>query len=145
MRSNIVILSNGKYEFLWYSDLICTSGAYEDWIQDLVTPAQYWQDPLNSTNYRLGSHFLAPINNELGVQTEEHKTRIEQLENFVMVMFNQDDIVDPKESAHFEFYTPGQDSAVLPLNESDIYKQDWLGLRQWSYYRMAKFKSTEPH
>ena len=59
----------------------------------------------------------------------EYKTRMEELVNFVMVMFNQDDIVDPKESAHFEFYSPGQDEEVLALNESVLYREDWLGLR----------------
>ena len=59
----------------------------------------------------------------------EFKSRIEDLVNFVMVMFNQDDIVEPKESAHFEFYSPGQDKEVLAPNESALYTEDWLGLR----------------
>ena len=32
--------------------------------QDLITPAQYWHDPLNHTLFLSGSHYLADINNE---------------------------------------------------------------------------------
>ena len=61
----------------------------------------------------LGSHYLAPINNH-GEENKnaEYKSRIENLVNFVMVMFNQDQTVIPKESAFFEFYTLGQDVEV---------------------------------
>ena len=38
--------------------------------------------------------------------------------------------VQPRESSHFEFYELGQDKAVVPLNQSSIYKEDWLGLQQ---------------
>ena len=105
------------------------AGAYIPWIQDLVTPAQYWHDAFNGTNYSLGSHFLAPINNEVDEKNPDYKERMENLVNFVMVMFNQDDIVDPPQSAHFEFYAPGQDREVQQLNQSLIYAQDWLGLK----------------
>ena len=80
-------------------------------------------------NMPSGSHFLAPINNEVEDRNPEFRRRIEDLVNFVMVMFNQDDIVEPKESAHFEFYSPGQDNEVLALNESALYRDDWLGLK----------------
>merc|ERR1711976_1017903 len=84
---------------------LISAGAYTDWIQNLITPAQYWQDPLNITNFREGSHYLAPINNNVDNKTEIYKTRIQNLVNFVMVMFNQDDVVTPIRSSWFEFYT----------------------------------------
>ena len=80
-------------------------------------------------NMPSGSHFLAPINNEVENKNPEFRRRMEDLVNFVMVMFNQDDIVEPKESSHFEFYSPGQDNEVLALNESALYRDDWLGLK----------------
>ena len=36
----------------------------------------------------------------------------------------------PKESSLFEFYIPGEEFEILPLEESDIYKEDWIGLKE---------------
>ncbi len=35
----------------------------------------------------------------------------------------------PKESSHFEFYLPGDAYQLLPLRESPLYLEDWIGLR----------------
>ncbi len=34
------------------------------WIQNFVTPAEYWHDPLDEKAYKKASVFLADINNE---------------------------------------------------------------------------------
>lgn len=47
---------------------------------------------------------------------------------FVMVKFLNDTIVQPKESQWFEFYEPGQDQRILPLNQSKVYKNVSLTL-----------------
>jgi palmitoyl-protein thioesterase len=52
-----------------------------------------------------------------------------KLENFVMVKFADDMMVEPRESGHFEFYIPGQDKEILPLRESQLYLEDWIGLK----------------
>ena len=93
--------------------------------------------------YPTGSHYLAPINNEVEHRNLEYKAKIENLVNFVMVMFNQDDVVEPKQSAHFEFYSPGQDREVLPLNESAIYQEDWLGLKTLDQQGKLHFREME--
>lgn len=38
-----------------------------------------------------------------------------------MVKFEDDSIVQPRESSWFEFYKPGQDKEVVPFNQSDIF------------------------
>ena len=38
-------------------------------------------------------------------------------------------MVEPRESGHFEFYIPGQDKEILPLRESQLYLEDWIGLK----------------
>ena len=45
------------------------------------------------------------------------------------IFFFQDTVVEPRESSHFEFYAPGQDKELLPLRESQIYLEDWIGLK----------------
>ena len=108
---------------------LLSAGAYEPWIQDLVAPAQYWHDPLNQTNFVTGSHYLAVVNNEKEDKNSDYKDRMLQLENFVMVKWEGDTTVIPKETSHFEFYVPGQESEVLPLSESSLYQEDWIGLK----------------
>ena len=44
--------------------------------------------------------------------------------------FTQDETVIPLESGWFDFYRPGSDTEILPMRESDIYIQDWIGLRE---------------
>merc|ERR1712055_668055 len=51
-------------------------GAYVPWLQDLITPAQYWHDPLNHTAYVQGSHYLADINNEREEKNEDYKSSL---------------------------------------------------------------------
>jgi len=108
---------------------LLSAGAYEPWIQDLIAAAQYWHDPLNNTNYAQGSHYLAVVNNEREEKEEVYKSRMLQLENFVMLKWTEDETVIPRESSHFEFYAPGQSEAVLPLRESQLYIEDFIGLR----------------
>ena len=117
------------YELCEMARQLLSAGAYVPWIQDLIAPAQYWHDPLNISSYVAGSHHLAPINNELELVNEVYRSKMEELESFVMVMFNQDEIVVPKESAHFRFYRPGQDVEIPALEESKLYQENLIGLK----------------
>merc|ERR1719430_786448 len=108
---------------------LLSAGAYEPWIQDLVAPAQYWQDPMNHTNYVDGSHYLALVNNEVDPKEPLYKVRMMQLDNFVMVKWDEDTTIIPKESSHFEFYVRGQEDDILFLPNSTLYQEDWIGLK----------------
>ena len=46
-----------------------------------------------------------------------------------MVKFTEDSVVDPRASEWFEFFEPNQAVKILPLNESRIYQEDWIGLK----------------
>jgi len=105
-------------------------GAYEPWIQDLVTPAQYWHDPFNQTHFLAGSHYLADINNEREAKNETYRSVLAGLEALVLVQWDQDTTIIPKESAHFGFYSLEQDTEVVALEELPLYSEDWLGLAQ---------------
>lgn len=48
---------------------------------------QYWHDPLAFEEYVEKSVFLAEINNEKPVKNETYATNLNQLTNFVMVVF----------------------------------------------------------
>merc|ERR1711936_1244 len=135
----------GSYELCELVRQLLSLGAYEPWIQDLVTPAQYWHDPFNQTNYLEGSHFLSVVNNEKEDKIPEYRDRMVQLENFVMIMFEGDTTIIPKESSMFEFYAPGQDEDILPLEESLLYKEDWIGLKYLNEEGKLHFYTVPGH
>ncbi|KAJ0178179.1 hypothetical protein K1T71_006002 [Dendrolimus kikuchii] len=103
--------------------------AYTTAVQHSLVQATYWHDPLNEDKYKAGSIFLAEINNEINV----NKTYIEnmnKLEHFVMILFENDTIVQPRETEWFGFYKPGQSVKMMTLQQSAIYTEDRLGLKR---------------
>jgi len=108
---------------------LLSAGAYDPFIQDLVAPAQYWHDSNNLTNFIHGSHYLALVNNEREEKEPLYRDRMIQLDNFVMMRWEAEATVIPAESSHFGFYAPGDVDTILPLQESQLYKDDLIGLK----------------
>lgn len=104
-------------------------GAYVSFVQDFLVQAEYWHDPFNEPEYISDCVFMPDVNNYGPVKNETYKKNLITLNKFVMVKFTEDTIVQPKESEWFSFYVPGQDVDILPLEQSDIYTQDWIGLK----------------
>lgn len=96
--------------------------AYESWVQEHLVQATYWHDPLHEEKYIAGSTFLADINNEKSIN-ETYIKNLSQLENFVMIKFDNDTMVEPVDSEWFGFYKPGQSVEVERLQESRIYTE----------------------
>lgn len=111
-----------------YIRTLLNHGAYKKWIQRFVTPAEYWHDPLDEATYKKSSVFLADINNERGVN-ETYKANLQLLENFVMVKFNRDTIVQPIATEWFGFYNENDLKSTYTLQESPLYLEDRLGLK----------------
>ncbi|XP_063810164.1 palmitoyl-protein thioesterase 1 [Pseudophryne corroboree] len=103
--------------------------AYTKAVQERLVQAEYWHDPLNEEQYRNGSIFLADLNQELDVN-ETYKRNLQALDKFVMVKFLKDSMVDPAESEWFGFYQTGQSKETIPLQESSLYIEDRLGLKE---------------
>jgi palmitoyl-protein thioesterase len=103
-------------------------GVYVDVVQNNLVQAEYWQDPFNIDEYRKKSVFLADINNDL-VRNETYKQNLISLNKFVMIKFTKDSMVQPLESSWFGFYKEGQDKVVLPMQETALYNEDWIGLK----------------
>ncbi|VDK74374.1 unnamed protein product [Litomosoides sigmodontis] len=104
-------------------------GAYVGFVQNTVVQAQYWHDPLDEATYRQNSVFLADINNERNVN-ETYKENLLKLQNLVLVKFLNDTMVVPRESEWFGYYLENDISKIIPLEESKIYTEDRLGLRE---------------
>lgn len=125
-----------------YVRKILDYGAYISWIQDSLVQAQYWHDPLHEDDYHTKSIFLADINNEK-VVNEEYRNNLRKLDNFVLVKFLKDSMVVPPESEWFGFYSPGQDQEILPLQQTKLYLEDRLGLKEMDEAGKLHFLSVD--
>jgi len=112
-----------------YMRKLLNFGAYIGWIQKHLVQAEYWHDPIKEEEYREKSIFLADINQERTVNPD-YKANLMKLRNFVMVKFTKDTMVDPRESEWFGYFKPGQGKELQTLQESTLYTEDRLGLRE---------------
>jgi palmitoyl-protein thioesterase len=108
------------------------AGAYVPWVQHHIVQAQYWKDPDDLEAYYERSGFLADINAEAAggdaALYSRYRRNLVALERLVLVQFDADETVVPRESSHFGFY---DGEKVVPLRDSDLYrKEDRLGLRE---------------
>merc|ERR1711915_61670 len=89
---------------------------------------------------------MGDLNNLKPEKNAVYKEVISNLENFVMIKWDGDETIIPRESSFFEFYTLGQDVEVTPLEESEMYREDWLGLRTLDESgRLHKFTLSGGH
>ena len=63
---------------------------------DLIAPAQYWHDPLQLPLYRRVSRYLATLNNEEAAHNSSLTADLAQLEQFIMVQWEDDTFIKPK-------------------------------------------------
>ncbi|KAF5298993.1 hypothetical protein FQA39_LY11625 [Lamprigera yunnana] len=121
-----------------YIRRVLNHSAYLSWVQKTLVQATYWHDPLNEKLYKEKSTFLSDINNERSIK-RAYIDNLKSLENFVMIKFKNDTMVQPIETQWFGFYKPGQSEIVEDLHNSDIYKQDRLGLKQMEQDKKLHF------
>jgi len=135
-------------------------GVYSKWAQENLVQAQYFRDPAEMDTYLKSNHFLASINNEMAdTRNNTYVHNLASLETLVLVLFNRDKTVVPKESAWFgseaiedenEIQTDlGNDYAhsdqsgqiqlgtmrassktIIPMRLQPLYTEDWIGLQQ---------------
>eukprot|EP01099_Mayorella_cantabrigiensis_P004630 TRINITY_DN351_c0_g1_i2.p1 TRINITY_DN351_c0_g1~~TRINITY_DN351_c0_g1_i2.p1 ORF type:complete len:307 (-),score=82.82 TRINITY_DN351_c0_g1_i2:36-836(-) len=117
--------------------------AYVPGIQNVSVQAQYWQDPTKQELYTNASIFLADINNQKEEKNQVYKQNLQSLKTFVLVLFENDTVVIPRESEWFGYYTPGQDIELQTLQQSQLYQEDWLGLKSMDEKGQLAFLSTE--
>lgn len=129
---------NGISEFqeCKWSDLLCKgaeailhAGRWSDLVQGGFVPAQYYRDPEDLEAYIEHSNFLADVNNEREGKNATYRENLASLNRFAMLMFADDTVAHPKESAWFAEVnaTSGE---VTELRDRLLYKEDWLGLRE---------------
>ena len=115
-------------------------GAYWDWIQNKVIPAQYFKDISNLDRYFEKSIFLPQINNEYA-RNKTHEKNIAALRSMVLIKFDQDHVLQPTESAHFGFYDAENRTKIINLFDQDWFKDGVLGLDKLHNSNKLRFAS----
>lgn len=131
------VLCNGLY---WLFKL----NPFSARVQSTIVPAQYYRPTEDSGKFEAyldGSGLLADLNNERELKNTAYARNVASLDNFVMVMFEEDTQVVPKESAWFEDVA-GPDGESTPLRARQLYRQDWLGLRELDRKGGLHFKKS---
>jgi palmitoyl-protein thioesterase len=109
---------NGLVEKVVYSTLV----------QKVFGPAGYYHAISDDgVSYKASGSILTELNN-INNDHPEYVDRLAQLDKMVLVQFDQDSMVIPKESAHFGFYTNHKKNEVMSYNDSRM--DDNLGLKK---------------
>lgn len=121
---------------------ILKANKWSSFVQSRLVPAQYYRDPEDLDAYLESSNFLADINNEREMKNETYKKILKKLDRFAMYMFSDDTTVIPPESAYFaEVNTTSEE--VTKLQDRDIYKDDWIGLKYLDEKGKLDFRIAE--
>ncbi|GAU16477.1 hypothetical protein TSUD_167090 [Trifolium subterraneum] len=109
------------------------------WINSLA-PSGYVKMPIDIDGYLKGCKFLPKLNNEIiNKRNSTYKQRLASLENLILIMFDRDTILIPKETAWFGFYPDGALHSVLQPQQTKLYTEDWIGLRTLDEAGKVKF------
>ncbi|KAE8712989.1 ATPase 7, plasma membrane-type isoform 1 [Hibiscus syriacus] len=121
-------------------DSIIKLGIYSNYCQEHLAPSGYVKIPTDMTDYLEGCRFLPKLNNEIdGLRNSTYKERFASLQNLVLIKFEDDTVLIPKETAWFGYYPDGAFSSVLPVQETKLYKEDWIGLKTLDEAGKVKF------
>ncbi|XP_010440003.1 PREDICTED: palmitoyl-protein thioesterase 1-like isoform X2 [Camelina sativa] len=97
---------------------------------DHAAPSGYFKLPTKITEYLEHSKYLPKLNNERpGEKNSTYKDRFTSLHNLVLIMFEKDDVLTPKESSWFGYYPDGTYTPILPPQKTKLYTEDWIGLK----------------
>jgi palmitoyl-protein thioesterase len=101
---------------------------YSDFFQQHFSVAGYWRDPTVLPSYYEKCTYLPILNNEINNSCAlKQMTNILSLTNFVMIWSPLDSVLSPPESGKFSFFD--ENLSVIPLEDTDLYNDDVLGLR----------------
>ena len=102
---------------------------YNDFFQNHLSIASYWRNPTMLKTYLTSCSYLPLLNNEFWCDKDSpiHRRNIRNLSNFVMIWSPMDTVLEPPESGKFSFFN--EYFEVVPLEETELYQNDSLGLK----------------
>ncbi|OIT32201.1 hypothetical protein A4A49_19477 [Nicotiana attenuata] len=120
----------GSGIFCIIADSLIKSEIYSAFVQAHLAPSGYLKLPNNIAGYMKACHFLPKLNNEIpSHRNSTYKKRFSSLENLVLIMFEHDTVLIPRETSWFGYYPDGAFDPILPPNKTELYTEDWIGLK----------------
>ncbi|KAJ8748837.1 hypothetical protein K2173_011398 [Erythroxylum novogranatense] len=111
-------------------DALMKLEVYSSYVQEHLAPSGYIKIPTDIAGYLEGCRFLPKLNNEKkGERNSTYKERFSSLDNLVLIMFEQDTVLIPKETSWFGYYPDGAFDPILSPNQTMLYIEDWIGLK----------------
>jgi palmitoyl-protein thioesterase len=125
------------------ADKLIKAEVYTDYIQAHLAPSGYLKLPNDIPDYLEHCSFLPKLNNEIpGERNATYKQRFTSIQNLVLIMSEDDKVLIPKETSWFGYYPDGEFSPVLPPQQTKLYTEDWIGLREMDEAGKVKFVSV---
>ncbi|EOA15671.1 hypothetical protein CARUB_v10006201mg [Capsella rubella] len=116
---------------------------YNDFVQEHIAPSGYVKIPGQMSNYLEHSKYLPKLNNERPEERNStFKERFASLHNLVLVMFQKDTTLIPKETAWFGYYQDEGFDTLLSTKQTKLYREDWIGLKALDVAGKVKFESV---
>ncbi len=109
-------------------------------LQDIIAPAAYFRYKYDQEYYMENNKFLKMLNNENDEKDEEIYNRFTSLEKVKLIKNEADTVIVPKNSSWFTFYDFNGEE-IVPLEESDFYISDYIGLRKLNEEGKVNFTS----
>ncbi|KAL1543332.1 palmitoyl-protein hydrolase [Salvia divinorum] len=119
-------------------DSLIKVAIYSDYVQEHLAPANYIKIPTDLDAYESGCKFLPVLNNEFH-KNSTYKKRFSSLENLVLIKFENDGVLVPKETSWFGYFPDGSWDPILPAQETTLYTEDWIGLKTLDEAGRVKF------
>ncbi|CAN8267158.1 unnamed protein product [Cochlearia groenlandica] len=125
------------------ADELLKADIYSDFIQDHLAPSGYLKIPTEMSKYLKRSKYLPKLNNEIPDQRNStYKDRFTSLHHLVLIMFEDDKVIVPKDSSWFGFYPDGEFKHLLSAQQTNLYTEDWIGLKTLDAAGKVKFVSV---
>ena len=96
---------------------------------DVIAPFGYTKYRYDQATYDKKNVLLKMLNNENEEKDMEIYNRFSSLEKVKLIKNHQDSVITPRDSSWFEFYDK-EGREIVPLKDSDFYKNDNIGLRK---------------
>ena len=96
---------------------------YNKNIQNSVGPAGYYRTAGHIDDFKKSNSILYKLNNP----SEKEKNKFKNLTNLVLIGFDDDKMISPKETAEFGIFDENYN--VIKMRETDEYKNDVIGLK----------------
>ncbi|KAL2611865.1 hypothetical protein R1flu_023557 [Riccia fluitans] len=110
--------------------IIIRLGVYSSYVQNNFAPTGFVKIPTDMEGYYRGCLFLPKLNNELPEsRNETYKQRLSSINYLALIKFEADAVLYPADTAWFGFFGANDFRKVLPAVETDLYKEDWIGLK----------------